>query len=158
MEDTKALLEQLKREEAILKFDSFTNETALQVGAKLVEVALQQNLPVTIDISRGDLQLFRATLPNSTKDADSWIRRKNRVVNQFSQSSYLIGTRMKLLNMTMQEFALLDPMEYAANGGAFPIVVENAGFIGTITVAGLSQEEDHELVITVLKQFLNKEV
>ncbi|WP_053372836.1 heme-degrading domain-containing protein [Paenibacillus sp. FJAT-27812] len=158
MTETEALLAQLKKEEAVLTFESFTNETALQLGAKLVETALESKLPVTIDISRGELQLFRAALPQATKDADSWIIRKNRVVNQFFQSSYLIGTRMKLLNMTMQEFALLDPMHYAANGGAFPIVVDNAGFIGTITVAGLSEQEDHELVISVLKTFLNKEV
>ncbi|WP_443146986.1 heme-binding protein [Paenibacillus sp. HWE-109] len=49
-------------------------------------------------------------------------------------------------------------MEYAANGSAFPIVIANMGFIGTITVAGLSQEEDHAFEITVLKGFLNKEV
>ncbi|NEW04975.1 heme-degrading domain-containing protein [Paenibacillus sp. SYP-B3998] len=158
MDETQILLTQLKREEDILKFDVFTNETALQLGAKFVEVALERKLPVAIDISRGDLQLFRAALPNSTKDTDSWIRKKNRVVNHFFQSSYRVGTHMKQLHMSMQDYALLDPMEYAANGGAFPIFVDRVGFIGTITVAGLSQEEDHELVITVLKQFLNKDV
>jgi uncharacterized protein (UPF0303 family) len=35
------------------------------------------------------------------------------------------------------------------------VIVRGAGAIGTITVSGLPQDQDHELVVTVLEGFLN---
>ena len=49
---------------------------------------------------------------------------------------------------------LLDEREYAAHGGAFPVIVRGVGVVGTVTVSGLPQEEDHRLVVSVLRAFL----
>ena len=43
----------------------------------------------------------------------------------------------------------LDPRLYVAAGGSFPIHVDGAGIIGTMTVSGLPQVEDHKLVVEV---------
>jgi uncharacterized protein (UPF0303 family) len=40
------------------------------------------------------------------------------------------------------------------HGGAFPIIVRNVGVVGTVTVSGLPQEEDHRPVVDVLREFL----
>jgi uncharacterized protein (UPF0303 family) len=55
---------------------------------------------------------------------------------------------------TLEERALLDPREYAAHGGAFPVIIKGVGPIGTITVSGLPQEEDHALVVRVVADYL----
>jgi len=47
-----------------------------------------------------------------------------------------------------------DPREYAAHGGAFPVVVRGTGQVGTITVSGLPGPQDHQLVVDVLKDYL----
>ena len=56
------LLEQLLQEEQELQFKRFNEETAWQIGNQLVEQARNESLPVTIDITRGEHQLFHASL------------------------------------------------------------------------------------------------
>ena len=65
-----------------------------------------------------------------------------------------MGISLQSKGQTMEEKYLISSGEYAAHGGAFPLIVRGVGVVGTITVSGLPQEEDHELVVTTLKQFL----
>lgn len=48
----------------------------------------------------------------------------------------------------------LDPDEYAAHGGAFPVIVRAVGVVGTVAVSGLPSADDHALVVEVLSEFL----
>lgn len=155
MEDFDRLLRELLREEELLHFSEFTNDTAIDLGMRLVEAARSAHQPVTVDISRNGQQLFHCALPGTTVDNDEWIKRKNRVVNRFGHSSYYMGTHYRSKKTTIYESALLDPTEYAAHGGAFPVIVKNVGIVGTVTVSGLPQQEDHRLVVRVLAAFLN---
>lgn len=155
MESLQVLLEELKKEEEQIQFDQFNNRTAYEVGTFLTEEAYRRDLPIVIDICKGEQQLFHHALPGTSRDNDEWIRRKNRVVNRFLHSSYYMGTYYKLHNTDIRGKSFLDPEEYAPHGGAFPIIVRNAGVVGTITVSGLPQKEDHEYVVGMLKQFLN---
>ena len=47
--------------------------------------------------------------------------------------------------------------DYAAHGGSFPLNVESAGIIGAVTVTGLTQREDHELVVEALCALLGRD-
>ncbi len=144
-------LEELEAQEDELQFLSFTNDTAWELGNALVATAREGGLAVTIDISRGEQRLFHCALPGTAADNDEWIERKNRVVRRFGHSSYYMGVKEG------EGFAarfLLDEREFAAHGGAFPLIVRDVGVVGTITVSGLPQEEDHRLVVAVLRAFL----
>ena len=68
----------------------------LDLGSRIVAVARERKLAVTVDIRRHGHQLFHAALPGTTPDNDSWIERKVRVVNRFNDSSYLVGRRLAL--------------------------------------------------------------
>jgi uncharacterized protein (UPF0303 family) len=155
MEPLHVLLEKLKKEEELIQFDQFTNRTAYEVGTAIVEEAYARGLPLTIDICRGEQQLFHHALPGTSKDNDEWIKRKNRVVHRFLHSSYYMGVYYKMHNTNIQETSMLDPAEYATHGGAFPIIIRNVGVVGTITVSGLPQKEDHEFLVSALKRILN---
>src|SRR4051794_3095331 len=145
--------EDLLAEERELQFDAFDHDTAWALGETLRRVARERNLPVAIDITLGDQQVFHAALGGSSADNDAWITRKTRVVRRFGHSSFYMG---QVHGDAFAEKFLLDPQEFAAHGGCFPIAVRTTGMVGTITVSGLPQEEDHRLVVDVLRTFLGR--
>ncbi|VBB07022.1 haem-degrading [Lucifera butyrica] len=154
MEDLQELLTQVKNEEELLQFASFTNETALALGTQLANTAAQKGKAVTVDICRNGQQLFHYAMTGTSADNDAWIQRKNRVVNRFGHSSYYVGLLLRSQEKTMENKYLLPESDYAPHGGAFPLRIKNVGVVGTITVSGLPQREDHELIVGVLKNFL----
>lgn len=154
MEDLAELLGKLLGQEAALQFGEFNNQTALQVGSRFVEIGLAEGLSFTVDICRNGQQLFHAALPGTARDNDEWIIRKNRVVNRFGHSSFYIGNSLKSRGVSLAEKYLLDPTEYAAHGGAFPLIIRHVGPVGTVTVSGLPQADDHALVVRVLSEFV----
>jgi uncharacterized protein (UPF0303 family) len=152
------LLETLLGQEEWLRFETFTNETAYALGIRMVEVARAEGKAVTIDIRRNGQQLFHVALAGTSADNDAWIQRKNRVVNRFGHSSFYVGRRYALRGTTIRESALLDEARYAPHGGAFPVIVRNVGVVGTITVSGLPQEEDHAFVVRLIAEHLGVEL
>ena len=48
----------------------------------------------------------------------------------------------------------VDPALYAAHGGSFPVRVRGVGVVGTVTVSGLPQADDHALVVEALERLL----
>jgi uncharacterized protein (UPF0303 family) len=155
LEDYTELLERLLQQERDLQFAEFTNKTAVLIGIAILEKAMQENKFIVVDIKKNGQLLFHGKLDGTTLNNDQWIQRKNNVANHFGHSSYYMHVWLKSRQTTIQENAYLDPMDYAAEGGAFPIFIKNVGPIGTISVSGLPGEEDHGLIISVLQDFLN---
>jgi uncharacterized protein (UPF0303 family) len=156
MEDDTALLQELLRQEEELQFSDFTNDDALRLGLALVERARADGKAVTVDIRRNGQQLFHCALAGTSLDNDEWILRKSRVVDRYGHSSFYVGSKYRARGTTFEASSRLDPDRYAAHGGAFPILVRNVGAIGTVAVSGLPQEQDHALVVTVLRTFLSR--
>ena len=151
------LLKTLLEQEQELQFTRFNETTAWQLGTQMVEHAMRENLPVTIDITRGQHQLFHASMPGTAADNDEWVKRKVRLVNRFGHSSFYMGQMLKHKGKTIEQSYLISESEFAPHGGCFPIIVKGAGMVGTITVSGLPQEDDHKLVVETIRTFIAKE-
>jgi len=147
-------LKELRQQEEEIQFSSFTNDTALAVGTALLQEARSRGKTVSIDIVRNGPQLFHFAREGTSVDNDEWIRRKNKVVNPFGHSSYYMGVSLQSMGQTIEEKYLISSGDYAAHGGAFPLIIRGVGVVGTVTVSGLPQQEGYELVVTTLKQFL----
>lgn len=149
-------LEELQAQERRLVFRQFTHDDAWELGSCWWSwpASVRRRSPSTS--TAAGQQLFHAALPGSAPDNDAWIARKRRVVERFGASSYLVGSRFRAKGTTFEEASRLDPDEYAAHGGSFPVNVEGVGIIGAVTVSGLPQLEDHRFVVEVLEQFLEK--
>ena len=151
-------LERIARQERELQWASFSEEDAWQLGSTLRELAVERQLSIVIDIRRfgphlgnqPGAPLFYAALHGTSPDNAEWARRKANVVARLYRSSYAIGLALKARNISLQEKYGLPAADYASHGGAFPITLAGTGVIGSITVSGLAQRDDHELVVEAL--------
>ena len=156
MADPAPSLAELAAEEAELQFATFTNDDAWALGTALADAALRQQAPVAVDIRRNHHQLFHAALPGATPDNDSWIERKARVVDRLSHSTLYVRQASIERGTTFEAEFGLDPDQYAAHGGAFPILVRNVGPVGVVVVSGLPQLEDHRMVVAAIRAHLGR--
>ncbi len=150
-------LNELLQEEQDLQFTKFNENTAWQIGSSLVEKCGREGFSVTIDIMRGEQQLFHASLPGTSADNDEWVKRKVRLVYRFGHSSFYVGQLLKNKGKSIEEAYLLPENLYAPHGGCFPIIIKDTGVIGAITISGLAQEEDHKLVVGAIRSYLEQE-
>ena len=148
------MLEIREQEHHTLQFKSFSNIKALELGLRLVDVAKEKQSPVTIDIQKNNQQIFHFAFEGTSKDNDEWIKRKNRIVNHFGKSSIYIKELLNEKKISLEEMFFIDSSKFSAFGGAFPIIIEDTGVIGTITVSGLPDEEDHNLVVSVIEEYM----
>jgi uncharacterized protein (UPF0303 family) len=150
-------IEQIAVQERALVLPHFEADVAWELGGRLRAMAAERNLPVVIDIRRFGEPLFYAAMDGTTPDNVEWVRRKSNVVARFHRSSYAAGLREKMKNQTLQESQGLSIADYCTHGGSFPLAVAGAGVIGSVTVSGLPQRNDHELVVEALCALLGKD-
>jgi uncharacterized protein (UPF0303 family) len=148
------ILEQLLAEEAELQFDQLGHEEALELGLKLLERARHERLPVMLDVTLSGLTVLRCALHGSRPDNEDWVRRKKNTVHRFWHSSFYMGRYYASRGSSLADKPHIDPAEFADHGGSFPLLLRGLGCVGSITVSGLAQEEDHALVVSVLREWL----
>ncbi|MBU0737444.1 MAG: heme-degrading domain-containing protein [Alphaproteobacteria bacterium] len=149
-----SLIETIERQESLLVFKSFDERVSLDVGQRIVDLALSQKAPVVIDIRTPDRTLFHAALPGASPDNDHWARRKSNVTLRMHKASLRVGELNRARGRIVSAEIGLDPMDYADHGGSFPVRVEGTGVVAAITVSGLKSEEDHAMIVTVLEAYL----
>jgi uncharacterized protein (UPF0303 family) len=150
----RTLLDELIAQEQRLVFDAFNDDVAWGLGLALREAASAARLPVAISVRRNGQRLFHAALPGASADNDGWLARKCAVVDRYGCSSLRVGEQFRVAGKSFDTDSRLDPGQYAAHGGAFPVLLRGTGCIGTVAVSGLPQLDDHRLVVEALEQLL----
>ncbi len=148
------LLNELAQQEQSLQFASFSKERAWKLGCAIKSAAEHRGAFVAIDISMNGHCLFAYAMPGTTIDNTEWIRRKRNVVDRYQHSSWYMRHYFEAKGKSIEESSLVDIRDYAPYGGSFPLTVRNVGQVGTISVSGLPQKEDHQLLVDVLEAFL----
>ena len=147
-------LERISLQESELQFDSMNEQTAWEIGTRLRALAEERGLSIVVDVRRFGQPLFYTALKGTTPDNVEWVRRKSNCVARFQRSSYGLGLHLKNRNDSIESRGL-PTTDYASHGGSFPITVKNAGIVGSVTVSGLPQRDDHALVVEALCDILN---
>lgn len=148
-------IEKIKEQERTLIFDSFTSRDAYRLGTLLIEKAETTGVAYGINITLNRRQLFHFSMEGATPDNDRWIARKENTVYHFFASSYRVRLELeKSEEALFPRFGLHDE-EYVLAGGSFPIIIKGAGVVGTVTVSGLPEEDDHKYVTSAIKAYIN---
>ena len=143
-------LARIALQEQELQFGSVDEEAAWRLGSRLRSMAVAQLFKIVIDVRRFGQPLFYTALAGTTPDNVDWVRRKSNVTARFLRSSYAIGLEMNEKKSSLFDRYGLAVSDYASHGGCFPLRVVQAGVIGSVTVSGLEQRADHELVVEAL--------
>jgi uncharacterized protein (UPF0303 family) len=150
-------LERVALQERELQLPRLDAQIAWELGVRLRTMAVERGLAVVIDVRRFGQPLFYTALEGTTPDNVEWVRRKSNVVARFHRSSYAVGLKLEAKNDTLTAQQGLPLADYATHGGSFPLTVAGAGVVGSVTVSGLPQRDDHELVVEALCAMLGRD-
>ena len=77
----------IARQEAVLQFARFNEESAWHLGLRLRQFAIARKAPLVIDVRRFGHPLFYCALAGSSPDNAAWAQRKANMVARFHRSS-----------------------------------------------------------------------
>ncbi len=134
-----------------IELDSFNNSLGLEMGLAIVYLAKERNQNIAVQVDRLNHTIFLFVDDSLPADKHNWLKRKVNVTKHFEESSLSVKNDLINGNMTLGETFALDEKEYLAKGGSIPIFVNNAGMVAIITVSGLHDEADHQIILDALK-------
>jgi uncharacterized protein (UPF0303 family) len=143
-------LARLAEQERLLRFARFDQATAWELGTRLRAAAQARGVAVAIEVRLLRETVFFCAMPGTTPENADWARRKRNTVELLQRSSYAVGRSLQQDGLTLEQKMGLALRDYASHGGSFPIRVEGVGCVGAVTVSGLPQRDDHELVTSVI--------
>jgi uncharacterized protein (UPF0303 family) len=149
-DDLRRVIEQ----ETQLVFEHFDEHVAFDIGAALRERGKRESLTMVVDIRLWDRPLFFAALPGATVDNAEWVRRKSNSVRQLHKSTYRLVLEKTFDDRVFPVSRALDAKDFVLAGGGFPIKVKGIGVVGTITVSGLAERDDHGVVVEAIVEHL----
>jgi len=148
--DIKQDIAHIAQQEQRLRFPSFDEEAAWDLGTRLRSMARARGAAVTIEVRLARETVFLCSMPGTTPANADWARRKRNTVELLWRSSFGVGRALELENSSLETKMGLPVRDYATHGGSVPIFLTSGVCIGAVTVSGLPQREDHELVIEAL--------
>ncbi|KAH8733846.1 hypothetical protein BGZ61DRAFT_515072 [Ilyonectria robusta] len=153
--------EQLKIDGDSFTLDSFTSEDTFILGnllyARLLPFAKKTPALISIALANSSQVVFQTvTGPGVVPDNERWVSRKRNTVLRFGNSSWYMHCKFDGDEaLFSSKFAIGDEQKcnYAIHGGAIPIRVKGVeGIVATVIVSGLKQDEDHGVIVDVIKE------
>jgi uncharacterized protein (UPF0303 family) len=148
-------LARIAHQEERLQFERFDAEIAWLIGTWLRDTAAARGQSIAIDITLAGAPLFYHAMLGATPNNAEWIRRKKNVMGRFHKSTYAVGLEYQRSNATLEARTGAPLVDFVAAGGCFPIRIRgSAAVLGSITVSGLPERQDHELVVRALAEHI----
>lgn len=143
----------IEMQEEILQFNTFDNSTAWLLGESIKKLCESRNLAVTIEIRLCRDTVFFFAMPGTSPNNSDWARRKRNTTELQQRSSYAVGLALPE-GESLETQSGLPLRDYAHHGGSVPIRVKGVGCVGTATISGLPQREDHNIVVRAMADLI----
>jgi uncharacterized protein (UPF0303 family) len=143
-------LQRLALQEQLLQLSQFDEAIAWDLGMRIKAICEARQVGVTIEIRRAKETLFFYAMPGTTPNNAEWVRRKRNTVELLQRSSYSSGLANQKEGSSLPLRTGVSLNDYAEHGGSFPVRVKGVGCVGTVTVSGVPQREDHAIVVEAL--------
>lgn len=149
----------ITQQDTSLSFPLFNAETAFELGS-LLRTRLQ-TFPaatcVSIALANGTPLFYCAVKSGTTPDNTHWVARKQKTVLRFGVSSWFMSNKFQQDELAFAaKYALgASAPEYAIHGGGWPVRVRAVeGVVAVIVVSGLKQDQDHQIIVQTVRDFL----
>lgn len=150
----KKQIDLLLAQEALLQFDSFSNEDAWTLGCMLVARAKKAGVAPAFEITVNGYTVFRYGFAGTNQHNTHWLNRKRNTVTVTGTSSLRAGLQLGLADEDPERDWHLSTQDYAFLGGGFPLTLRRTGIVGAICCSGLPHEKDHAMVVETVAEFL----
>jgi uncharacterized protein (UPF0303 family) len=147
----------INAQEKILIFSHFDNACAWDLGSRIKAECDERKVFAAIEVRLARETVFFFAMHNTAPTNADWVRRKRNTVELLQASSYAIGLALEQESSSLEKKMGLPLRDYAHHGGSFPIRTVGSGCLGCVTISGLPQREDHNLIVKVLAEMLNIE-
>jgi len=154
----------IEQQERDLTWPFFSADHAWFICSGLREILHRFGQHAVISISLSSGKVLAHTATNGTiPDNDVWVSRKRKTVLRWGHSTWYMRQKLKGDERLFREKYAVGGAdgvgEYAIHGGGFPIRVKGVeGVVAVVVVSGLKQEQDHMVIVEVLRAALKDEV
>lgn len=135
------------------QFDSFNADIAFEIGKYGVEYCKANDLQICIDIYAFDKILFHYSSDACSPNNEDFLMKKRNAVLYFQHSTKFLNIKNKDDQSVLQSKYGLSLDKYCITTGGFPIGIKGSSVVGAICVSGLAPEEDHNVVMEMLKWY-----
>ena len=151
------IMETVRQQEDLLRFDHFTEDDAWQLGVFLAERAHAAHLAMAMCIRKASGHiLFQHCTKGTTLSNQQWMNRKFNTVLLTESSSLRAWANLMDRGQVPQDQGV-DALDYAFCGGGFPIRLLSGEFVGAAIVSNLPHRDDHRFIVSALADYLHKE-
>ena len=149
------IIETVKTQEALLRFDHFTNRDAWDLGSFLAKRVHDKKIDMAISIRKlnGSI-IFQYLTENTSMNNQNWMQRKFNTVCLTEGSSLRAWATAAFKNQPLEEHGL-DVKDYAFCGGGFPIRLRSGELVGVLIVSNLPHKQDHGFIVESLSEWLS---
>lgn len=147
--DVERILNITEEQERLLRFKYIDFEIVKRISLSIADSLEKRKASAYIEAIINGNVVFSLALPGASRNNAEWVRRKSNLTSRYSQSSLRAYLSMRKNGKTLEGCGM-DARDYGLSGGSFPILLEGGLCIGSITVSGMTESEDHQAVVDAI--------
>lgn len=145
---------ELLEEEGRLLLPALDEGAGVSLGRLMLDRALAELLGATIEVHVRGRLVFRAALPGTSAENDRYLAGKRRWVEGSGHASMLGSLAHRREHPELGTGHGTRTPDTGPFGGGVPLRTVDGELAGIAIVSGLTEEEDHELVVWALQRLI----